>query len=52
MLSAMHACKVEIPRIKHGNRQEIESLLDEEALVLARYLRSEKNDWTPRLPSL
>jgi len=47
----MHA-KVEIPRIKHGKRQEIESLLNEEALLLARYLRSEKNEWAPRLPSL
>jgi hypothetical protein len=44
--------KVEIPRIKHGKRQEIESLLNEEALLLARYLRSEKKEWTPRLPSL
>jgi len=27
--------KVEIPRIKHGNRQELETLLNEEALLLA-----------------
>jgi len=51
-LNSFFESKVEIPRIKHGNRQEIESLLNEEALVLARYLRSEKNEWAPRLPPL
>ena len=51
-LNSFFESKVEIPRIKHGKRQEIESLLNEEALVLARYLRSEKKEWAPRLPSL
>jgi hypothetical protein len=51
-LNSFFESKVEIPRIKHGKRQEIESLLNEEALLLARYLRSEKNEWTLRLPSL
>ena len=51
-LNSFFESKVEIPRIKHGNRQEIESLLNEEALLLARYLRSEKNEWAPRLPFL
>lgn len=44
--------KVEIPRIKHGNKQELESLLNEEALLLAKYLREEKTDWVPRIPVL
>jgi len=51
-LNSFFESKVEIPRIKHGKRQEIESLLNEEAFLLAKYLRSEKNEWAPRLPSL
>ena len=51
-LNSFFESKVEIPRIKHGKRQEIESLLNEEALVLAKYLRSENKEWAPRIPSL
>jgi hypothetical protein len=34
--------KVEIPRIKHGNRQTLETLINEEALLLAKFLRDER----------
>jgi len=44
--------KVSVPRIKHGNRQEIESLINEEAMLLASYLRDEKKNWTPRIVEL
>jgi len=40
--------KVEIPLIKHGKTQKIETLINEEALLLAKYLRSEKKSWIPR----
>ena len=40
---------VEIPRIRVGKRQTIETLISEEALLLARYLRNERNKWTPRI---
>jgi CRISPR-associated protein Cas1 len=43
---------VDVPRIKMGKRQEIESLINEEALLLANYLRSEKPHWTPRIAEL
>ncbi len=43
---------VEIPRVKHGNKQEIESLINEESLLLAKYLRGENKEWVPRVPSL
>jgi CRISPR-associated protein Cas1 len=39
---------VEIPRIKVGERQTIETLINEEALLLAKYLRGEKELWIPR----
>jgi CRISPR-associated protein Cas1 len=39
---------VEIPRVKHGNKQSVETLINEEALLLAQYLRNEKPTWHPR----
>jgi hypothetical protein len=43
---------VNVPRIKREKRQEIESLINEEAFLLARYLRDERNVWTPRIVEL
>jgi CRISPR-associated protein Cas1 len=41
--------KVELPRIRHGSRQTLETLINEEALLLAKYLRNEKTTWVPRI---
>jgi len=41
--------KVEVPRIRVGKKQEIETLINEEALLLAEFLRNEKQTWIPRL---
>ena len=41
-----------IPRIRVGNKQTIDTLISEEALLLAKYLRNEKNDWIPRIAIL
>jgi CRISPR-associated protein Cas1 len=49
-LNSFFESKVEVPRIKHGNKQEIESLLNEEAMLLAKFLRGEGNSWIPRIP--
>ena len=38
---------VEVPRIRHGSRQTLETLINEEALLLAKYLRDEKPHWIP-----
>jgi len=40
---------VEIPRMKVGERQTIETLISEEALLFAKYLRNEKETWHPRI---
>ena len=40
---------VEISRIKVGERQTIETLISEEALLFANYLSNEMKDWTPRI---
>ena len=39
---------VEVPRMKVGERQEIETLINEEALLFAEFLRSERKTWAPR----
>jgi CRISPR-associated protein Cas1 len=51
-LNAHFQSKVEIPRIRKGEHQEIETLINEEALLFARYLRDERSTWTPRIVSL
>jgi len=43
---------VEIPRIKVGERQTIETLINEEVLLFAKFLRNEKKDWIPRIAPL
>jgi CRISPR-associated protein Cas1 len=43
---------VDVPRIKNGNKQRVETLINEECLLLARYLRNEKKEWHPRIPEL
>ncbi len=49
-LNAFFESFVEIPRIKHGERQTIETLINEEALLFAKYLRNEREQWKPRKP--
>ena len=41
--------KVDIPLIRHGERQRIGTLINEEALLLEKYLRDERKEWTPRI---
>lgn len=42
---------VEVERMRHGKRQTVETLINEEALLLAQYLRDESETWTPRIPA-
>lgn len=44
--------RVETPRIRRGEHQEIETLINEEALLFAKYLRDEKPTWNPRIVAL
>jgi len=43
---------VEIPRMKHGKRQTVETLVNEEAFLLAKYLRDEHETWAPRIVNM
>jgi len=40
---------VDVPRLKHGDRQSINSLINEEAMLLGNYLRNRINIWKPRI---
>jgi CRISPR-associated protein Cas1 len=51
-LNACFETMVEIPRIKVGERQTIETMISEEAILLAKYLRIEKKEWIPRIASI
>lgn len=41
--------KVEIPRIRRGKRQELETLINEETLLFGKFLRDERKTWIPRV---
>jgi hypothetical protein len=41
--------KILVPRIRVGKQQTIDTLIKEEALSFARYLRNEKERWLPRI---
>jgi len=48
-LYGLFESKVEVPRIRAGERQTVETSIDEEALLLAKFLRDERKTWTPRI---
>jgi CRISPR-associated endonuclease Cas1 len=41
--------EIDVPRIRRGKKQQLETLINEEALLLAAYLRGEKPIWKPRV---
>jgi hypothetical protein len=51
-LNSLFKRKVEIPRIKHGKRQTLDTLINEEALLLAKFLRNERKEWNPRVANI
>ena len=51
-LNKLFEKRIEIPRIKHGKRQTLDTLINEEVLLLAKYLRNERKQWFPRLVPL
>jgi CRISPR-associated protein Cas1 len=44
--------KVEIPRMRHGTSQTLDTLINEEALLFAQHLRNERREWNPRIINL
>jgi hypothetical protein len=48
-LKSLFDREVEIPRMRYGKKQTLDTLICEEALLFAKYLRRERSMWTPRL---
>ncbi|PUA34379.1 MAG: hypothetical protein B9J98_00615 [Candidatus Terraquivivens tikiterensis] len=48
-LNRLFEAKVEIPRIRWGEKQTLETLINEEAFLFAKYLRGEREAWIPRI---
>jgi CRISPR-associated protein Cas1 len=48
-LDAYFLIEVNVPRYRMGNRQELETLINEEACLFAKYLRNERENWIPRI---
>ena len=48
-LNSFFESNVEVPRMRRGNKQTVETLINEEAFLLAEYLRNEKRTWFPRV---
>ena len=40
---------VNVPRIKVGFKSTINTLMNEEALLFAKYVRNERSTWIPRI---
>jgi len=49
-LNSLFESEVDIPRIRHGKKQTLDTLISEEALLLAKFLRNERKTWSPRIP--
>lgn len=51
-LNAYYESKAETPRIKAGKKQEIETLINEETYLFAKYLRNERKTWKLRIVTI
>ena len=51
-LSSLFEKKVGIPRIRYGKKQTFDTLINEEALLLAKFPRRERETWIPRTSNL
>jgi CRISPR/Cas system-associated endonuclease Cas1 len=51
-LTELFERRVNIPRIRHGFKQTIDTLISEEATLLSKYLLLEKGTWVPRLANI
>jgi len=48
-LDAFFEAMVEVPRMRVGRRQTVETFINEEALLFAKFLRGERESWIPRI---
>jgi hypothetical protein len=50
-LSGFFELMIEVKRLRNGDRQTVETLINEEAQLFAKYLRGEAKSWNPRTPN-
>jgi len=50
-LNRFFETRVHVKRIRNGEYQTLETLINEESLLFAKYLRGEIQSWTPRVAS-
>jgi CRISPR-associated protein Cas1 len=48
-LNSFFEITAEVPRVRHGNKQTLDTLINEETMLFARYLRDERSIWHPRI---
>jgi CRISPR/Cas system-associated endonuclease Cas1 len=48
-LNLLFDCVIDVPRMRHGNKQTIDTLINEEAYLFAKFLRRERETWVPRI---
>jgi len=51
-LNSLFNREADIPRMRYGEKQTLDTLISEEALLLAKFLRCEREAWIPRIASL
>lgn len=51
-VNKIFARTVNIPSMKFGEKQTIETLMNQEAQIFAKYLRGERKTWVPRIASI
>jgi len=51
-LNEYFLAEVKVPRYRMGKKQELETLINEEAMLFAKYLRNEREAWNPRIVNL
>jgi len=48
-LNSLFNREAEIPRIRHGKKKTLDTLISKESYLLARLLRNETQTWKPRI---
>jgi len=49
-LNRFFEVRVKVKRIRNGEHQTLETLINEEAQLFVKYLRGEAKSWVPRVP--
>jgi CRISPR/Cas system-associated endonuclease Cas1 len=51
-LNELFERKIDVARVRHGSRRSLDTLINEEACLLAKFLRNEREAWIPRIATV